>query len=583
MIRLFATCVVFIAVVFLSACDDVPDLSLPNEPPVAVDDTVNIKQNEVTPINVLANDIDIDGDLLTISIAESTVNGELSLEENILTYTPNSFFVGTDTFSYQITDTAEHVATADVVINIARVEARAIFESVSAAGPSLLMIESTDPTTVVDLSASLSEMEMMLNWDISEQLQMAVVLTDADRLLLVPFDDPASVTDFSIDTTNGAVDGGLAVATSGNTAAFTLDNRYIEEIDLADGSIVDEVDTGFTESTLQPAFYSLTDAALVLQGTLGSGDEERAAIYYEGLVTPGQTAILDDPDNMGEVFTRRLSSSSNMVWLTNDTTMTVPGAAYSCLAPPPQPFSDLSQTSLVSPGATFNLNEESGVLPDPTSIISYNNASFSSNLYVAACPSTNEIVQIFEIPYLMPTDAIQIAMAADASDALWNVDISQSAERMVYVLEGDTGFRVIASDLSGDDPVETDITASVPEFQTFTDGADIALPQSVFNSDGTLWLFLVPVDDTLTRLGWIDLESLDVRSVDLPFTATNLVANGFFAIVQGETAGDGTAPIATIELFTRQLDTADVPGSVPEFVADPLNELESVIRLITVP
>ena len=51
---------------------------------------------------VLANDTDPQGDPLTADLLASTTNGTLSLgSDGSFTYTPNSGFVGTDSFVYQ--------------------------------------------------------------------------------------------------------------------------------------------------------------------------------------------------------------------------------------------------------------------------------------------------------------------------------------------------------------------------------------------------------------------------------------------------------------------------------------------------
>ncbi|MDH3768059.1 MAG: Ig-like domain-containing protein, partial [Gammaproteobacteria bacterium] len=572
-----------ISLIVLTGCDDIPDLSLPNEPPIAADDMVNIKQNETVIIDVISNDFDIDGDTLLIVITTTTTNGTLDNSTGSIVYTPNPFFIGSDQFSYEITDQIGQASSATVSIDIARHESRAVFSATAGTETRVLMLDSRDPGTAVDLTQALDTGEKLLNWGISEQLSQAILLTDADRILAVPLDDPATPASiFDLDTTTGAVDGGLALSTAGNVAAYTLDNRFVILLDLVEENDVLEFDTGFENSTLTPSFFSRTDTALILQGTLGADADEHAAIYYVGLSTPGLIEILDDIDNMDSAFTRLLDFN-NMVWLTADAATTVPPAAYSCQTPPPQTLSAAFNTSLISPGPGINLNEASGLLADPTNIISYNNGPGSLSLFVAACPPEAEVVQIFDIPYLTAESAQIVAAATDASDGLWNIDVAPNGDRLIYVFEGDTGLRVLANDLTGENPVESDLTASLPDYQTYTVGAELRVPPSIFSADGRLWLFLAPVDGALSRVVWFNLETSELNTVDLPFTATNLVSDGFFVIVQGETAGEGTAPIATIELLTGNLDVADVPGVVAEGILDPVNQIESAINVIAVP
>ncbi|HET6770256.1 MAG TPA: Ig-like domain-containing protein [Actinomycetota bacterium] len=76
-----------------------------NSAPVAVDDSASGRAGFPVRINVLANDSDVDGDSLTISGVSDPPNGSAVINaDNSVTYDPNGCFVGTDTFSYSISD-----------------------------------------------------------------------------------------------------------------------------------------------------------------------------------------------------------------------------------------------------------------------------------------------------------------------------------------------------------------------------------------------------------------------------------------------------------------------------------------------
>jgi hypothetical protein len=77
----------------------------PNETPVAQDDSVSTNKNTAVTVNVLANDDDADGDLLTVAVTDPPTNGTATPNgDDTVTYTPNSGFVGTDSFRYEVTD-----------------------------------------------------------------------------------------------------------------------------------------------------------------------------------------------------------------------------------------------------------------------------------------------------------------------------------------------------------------------------------------------------------------------------------------------------------------------------------------------
>jgi len=82
--------------------------SLPNRPPVAVNDTVTGIYNNPVFINVTSNDSDPDNDLFDVAIGAGLLmpaNGSITLLPNgLIKYTPNNNFFGSDVFEYKITD-----------------------------------------------------------------------------------------------------------------------------------------------------------------------------------------------------------------------------------------------------------------------------------------------------------------------------------------------------------------------------------------------------------------------------------------------------------------------------------------------
>ncbi|MEY8251946.1 MAG: tandem-95 repeat protein, partial [Colwellia sp.] len=96
-----------------------------NDAPLLTPDVVEIQEDTQILINVLNNDIDIDDliDVTTLNLVTQSQNGTLTLattEEGGVIYHPNLNFVGSDSFSYQVTDEAGSVGQAvEVIINVA--------------------------------------------------------------------------------------------------------------------------------------------------------------------------------------------------------------------------------------------------------------------------------------------------------------------------------------------------------------------------------------------------------------------------------------------------------------------------------
>ena len=92
-----------------------------NDAPVAVDDSRITNEDNFINIDVLSNDNDVDaGDVLTITsvdVSQGTI-GTVTFTINSVTYTPLMNYVGTDTFTYTISDGHGGTDVATVTITV---------------------------------------------------------------------------------------------------------------------------------------------------------------------------------------------------------------------------------------------------------------------------------------------------------------------------------------------------------------------------------------------------------------------------------------------------------------------------------
>ena len=88
-----------------------------NGNPIAQDDLFTINEDTSSVLDVLANDSEPDGDALNMTLTSASF-GQLSLVNNLVTYTPNTQFYGTDTFSYTISDGLGGSDTASVTVTV---------------------------------------------------------------------------------------------------------------------------------------------------------------------------------------------------------------------------------------------------------------------------------------------------------------------------------------------------------------------------------------------------------------------------------------------------------------------------------
>lgn len=87
-----------------------------NDAPVAKDLSVTTEPDTVVTITLTGSDAD--GDPLIFAIATGPVWGSISGTVPFLTYTPNANFVGTDKFTYTVTDSSGLSTTATVTITV---------------------------------------------------------------------------------------------------------------------------------------------------------------------------------------------------------------------------------------------------------------------------------------------------------------------------------------------------------------------------------------------------------------------------------------------------------------------------------
>lgn len=89
-----------------------------NDPPQATADEGTTNEDIAITLDVLSNDDDIDGDVLTITVVSAAAHGVIANNGVDLTYTPAADFFGSDAFTYTISDGNGGEATAPVTLTV---------------------------------------------------------------------------------------------------------------------------------------------------------------------------------------------------------------------------------------------------------------------------------------------------------------------------------------------------------------------------------------------------------------------------------------------------------------------------------
>ncbi|MBN8480164.1 MAG: tandem-95 repeat protein [Xanthomonadales bacterium] len=90
-----------------------------NRPPVAANDVLTVAMNAAaTLVAVLGNDSDPDNDALTITAVSTPAHGTAVIGTGGILYTPAAGYVGSDSFTYTISDGRGGTATATVAVTV---------------------------------------------------------------------------------------------------------------------------------------------------------------------------------------------------------------------------------------------------------------------------------------------------------------------------------------------------------------------------------------------------------------------------------------------------------------------------------
>ena len=89
-----------------------------NDAPVANADSATTNEDSPITVNVVGNDIDVEGDTLVVSAVTQGVNGTVTFAGGSVTYTPNGNFNGSDSFTYTVSDGNGGTSTATVNVTV---------------------------------------------------------------------------------------------------------------------------------------------------------------------------------------------------------------------------------------------------------------------------------------------------------------------------------------------------------------------------------------------------------------------------------------------------------------------------------
>jgi outer membrane protein OmpA-like peptidoglycan-associated protein len=127
------------------------DVEILNVVPTLSDDGLTVFRNSSnTLIDVLNNDSDEENDSLSIVDVSQPINGSVTNNGTTVTYTPNTGFIGTDTFQYTVDDGFGTTVSAQVTVTVENNLPTANNDSAIATGSDPLIISVLDNDTDTD-------------------------------------------------------------------------------------------------------------------------------------------------------------------------------------------------------------------------------------------------------------------------------------------------------------------------------------------------------------------------------------------------------------------------------------------------
>ena len=167
----------------LSDSDDVVfKINNINDPPVANADNLIADEDIITFLDVLGNDIDVDGDSLTINYITLPSLGTAVNHGNRIEYIPNQNEYGTDNFEYTISDGHGGFDTASVVVFINQINDNPVISNI----PDQTIDEGDSFNTISldDYVTDIEDLDEDLTWTSSGDVDLTISIS-TNRILSI--------------------------------------------------------------------------------------------------------------------------------------------------------------------------------------------------------------------------------------------------------------------------------------------------------------------------------------------------------------------------------------------------------------
>jgi VCBS repeat-containing protein len=293
---------------------------------VAVNDSYNATRNTLLTIpvgiGVLANDSDVDGNPLSVTVLTGPAHGTLTLNaDGSFSFNPTTNYTGSDSFTYRVSDGSGGTATATVTLNIANTNTAPVATNDS-------YTTNEDTTLNVPAGTGVLSNDTDANGD---PLVVTGIVTGPTHGT-VSLNANGSFTYTPVANYNGADSFTYQVSDSrGGTATATV-NLTVNPVDDAPTAVNDTATVN--ESIVNPTLN--VTIVLDVSGSMGSSPGASGFATRLDLAAEAIRQMLDSYDNVGPVNVLVVAFDSNAYtsgWLTGPNSTALANGYINGLAP----------------------------------------------------------------------------------------------------------------------------------------------------------------------------------------------------------------------------------------------------------
>jgi hypothetical protein len=234
-----------------------------NDAPVANDVSGSTNENRSIQLSITLDATDVDGDDLTYSIVSGVSNGTTSISGSTLTYTPDTNWNGTDTFTYKANDGLLDSNTASGTITVSEVNDAPTTENVSV---------TTNEDTNVDVILSATDIEgSSLTYSIVSNASNGSIALVGSTANYFPNNNWNGTDTFTYKANDGTDDSNISTATITvvpvNDAPVTQNQSVSTNEDTAVALTLSVVDVDNVQGMTRSIVSNPSNGSVVLSGS----------------------------------------------------------------------------------------------------------------------------------------------------------------------------------------------------------------------------------------------------------------------------------------------------------------------------